>query len=71
MRHLWTWDLLPGSGEHCRFQQLLDFDPEELDRIPATKYRLMDVIAGGKPISFVRSDDSCHCVVSPHRKSGP
>jgi acetyl esterase/lipase len=45
-------DLLPGSGEHGRFQQLLDFDVEELDRLPASKYRLMEEMS---PIYHVDS----------------
>lgn len=46
-------DLLPGSGEDGRFQQLLDFDVEELDRLPASKYRVMEEMA---PINHVASD---------------
>ena len=46
-------DLLPGSGEHGRFQQLLDFDVQAVDRLPASKYRLMEEMS---PIHHVDAD---------------
>lgn len=46
-------DLLPGSPEYGRFQQLLDFDVDELDDLPASKYQLMEQMS---PINHVSAN---------------
>lgn len=43
-------DLMPGCDEYRRFEQLLDYEGEDLDRLPEAKYRLMEEVS---PINHV------------------